>query len=390
MLTPRGARRGTGTEAGFFVKGLLMRAGPGTLHRILNLALGRQQHMVPGLLYDPLYLEHETGRHPEHRGRLETVTALLRERGLWDRLVHLPAGPATQAALEAGHDPAYLGLLEEYSRRGGGFLTPDTPFGRRSWDAAVRASGAAIAATDAVLDGRVPAAFVLSRPPGHHACPAQGMGFCLINHVAVAARHAARARGLERVLIVDFDVHHGTGTQDIFYADPAVLYFSSHQYPAYPGTGGADEIGEGAGLGATVNVPLPPGTGDAGFVSALERVLVPVARRFRPELILVSAGYDAHWTNTAYLNSIRMAATVDGFGQQVRILRDLAAELCHGRLVFVLEGGYDPEALAWSVDATFRVLLHEPVEDPLGPPRSTPTADLEGLFRLCERLHDLG
>ena len=143
-------------------------------------------------------------------------------------------------------------------------------------------------------------------------------------------------------------------------------------------------------MGATVNVPLPPGTGDAGFVSALERVLVPVARRFRPQLILVSAGYDAHWTNTAYLHSIRMAATVGGFGQQVRILRDLAVELCHGRLVFVLEGGYDPEALAWSVDATFRVLLDEPVEDPLGPPCSPSAPDREGLFRLCERVHGLG
>ncbi|MBM3459474.1 MAG: histone deacetylase [Armatimonadetes bacterium] len=345
--------------------------------------------MSLGLYYDPTFLEHETGRHPEHRGRLETVTALLRERGLWDRLEPRTAAAAPWEALAAVHEPTYLELLREYAGRGGGFLTADTPFGARSWDAATRVSGAAMAAADAVLSGELSSAFVLSRPPGHHACPGQGMGFCLLNHVAVAARHAIRNRGLERVLVVDFDVHHGNGTQEIFYRDPAVLYFSSHQYPAYPGTGAVDEVGEDAGMGTTVNVPLPPGTMDDGFVAALERVLVPVARRFRPELILVSAGYDAHWTNTAYLNSIRMCATVAGFARQVEILRDLAVELCGGRVAFLLEGGYDPEALAWSVDATLRVLQGEPSEDPLGPGRGGVRHDLAPLFRMCERLHGL-
>lgn len=345
--------------------------------------------MIPGILYDPVVLEHNTGKHPETAARLATTVHLLRERGLWDRLVHLPVAPAPWSTLEAVHDPKYLELIRYHAERGGGWLTADTPFSARSWDAALAASGAALGAVDAVLAGTVPSAFALVRPPGHHASIAEGMGFCLINHAAVAARHAVRAHGLQRVLLVDFDVHHGNGTQDIFYDDPTVLYFSMHQYPAYPGTGAAREIGAGPGLGTTVNVPLPAGVADAGHLLALQQLLVPIAREYRPELILVSAGYDSHWANTAYLNSIRMAESITGFGQWVSLLRDLADELCGGRLAFSLEGGYDHQALAWSVDATFRVLLGEQVEDPLGPtphPSEPPIDDLLEEFR---RIHGL-
>lgn len=346
--------------------------------------------MAPGILYDPLVLEHNTGRHPENAERLITVMDLIRERGLWDRLTHLRVSPAPLAAVEAVHDSRYLGLIRHYCEQGGGWLTADTPFSARSWDAVLQASGAAVGAVDAVLDRRVPSAFALVRPPGHHACPAEGMGFCLINHVAVAARHAVRTRGLNRVLVVDYDVHHGNGTQEIFYQDPTVLYYSAHQYPAYPGTGPAHETGAGDGAGTTINVPLPAGVGDEGHMEALERILVPAARRYEPELILVSAGYDSHWSNTAYLNSIRMAVSVTGFGQWVTLLRDLAEELCGGRLAFCLEGGYDPEALAWSVDATFRVLLGEPVEDPLGPPPSPSPPPIDDLIEDFREVHGLG
>jgi acetoin utilization deacetylase AcuC-like enzyme len=345
--------------------------------------------MIPGILFDPLFLEHNTGRHPETAARLTTIVELLKQRRLWNRLARLEPQPAPREALEAVHDPEYLDLLRDYSARGGGWLTADTPFSARSWDAAVLAAGAAIGAVDAVLDGRHPSAFALVRPPGHHACPAEGMGFCLINHAAVAARHAVRSRGLSRVLVVDYDVHHGNGTQDTFYADPAVLYFSTHQYPAYPGTGPATDRGSGPGLGTTVNVPLPAGLGDSGHLLALREILVPVAREYRPELILVSAGYDSHWSNTAYLNSIRMRVTVAGFGQWVALLKELADELCGGRLAFTLEGGYDHEALAWSVDATFRVLLGEPVEDPLGPPPGSYEPAIEDRIEECRRIHGL-
>jgi len=346
--------------------------------------------MALGILYDSLFLEHDTGLHPENPARLTTTVELLKRRGLWERLRHLECRPASQAALEAVHDPRYLEDLQRHAEQhGGGWLTADTPFSARSWEVVRGAAGAAVGAVDAVLDGDVSSAFALVRPPGHHAGRAEGMGFCLVNHAAVAARHAVQARGLERVLLVDFDVHHGNGTQDIFYADGAVLYFSTHQYPAYPGTGAAREIGTGAGLGTTVNAPLPAGVGDAGHLRALERLLVPVAREYRPDLILVSAGYDAHWANTRYLSSIRMGVTVAGFGQWVALLRDLADELCGGRLAFSLEGGYDQEALAWSVDATFRVLLGEPVEDPLGGPHALREPQIDDLIEEYRRIHEL-
>ncbi len=345
--------------------------------------------MAPALLYHPLVLEHRTGQHPENRGRVEAVVDLLQERGLWDRVRHLPFEPAPVSALEAVHDPGYLALLRQSAASGGGWLTADTPFSARSFDAAALASGAAIAAVDTVLDGVSPAAFALVRPPGHHAGTAAGMGFCLINHAAVAARHAVRSRGLGRVLLVDFDVHHGNGTQEIFYEDPSVLYFSMHQYPAYPGTGRAEDTGAGAGAGTTVNVPLPAGVGDSGHREVLEQILAPVARAYRPELILVSAGYDSHWMNTAYLNSIRMSVTVSGFGQWVALLRNLADELCGGRLAFTMEGGYDPQALAWSVDATFRVLLREPVEDPFGYAPLRYQGPIDDLIETYRRIHRL-
>jgi acetoin utilization deacetylase AcuC-like enzyme len=345
--------------------------------------------MTPGVIYDPVFLEHNTGRHPERAERLTEIVELLQRRGLWDRLTHLHAEPAPLEALEAVHDPTYLELIQYYAERGGGWLTADTPFSARSWDAAVMASGAAIRAVDAVIRGEVPSAFALVRPPGHHASTAEGMGFCLTNHAAVAARHAVSRHGVRRVLLIDYDVHHGNGTQDIFYEDPSVLYFSTHQYPAYPGTGAAREIGSGEGLGTTVNVPLPANVGDAGHLQALQQLLVPIAREYRPELILVSAGYDSHWTNTAYLSSIRMGVTVNGFAHWVWLLRDLAAELCGGRLAFTLEGGYDVESLAWSVDATFRVLLGEEVEDPIGPPPNTAEPYIGDLIEEFRRIHGL-
>jgi acetoin utilization deacetylase AcuC-like enzyme len=345
--------------------------------------------MSIGLVYDSLFLLHETGHHPENPGRLAAVEALLRERGLWEGLPHLPAQPASDADLAAVHDPRYLRFLDGVAARGGGYLTPDTVMGSESARAARLAAGAAVRAVSGVLSGEVPQAFALVRPPGHHARPAEGMGFCLINNVAVAARAAARL-GAARVLIVDFDVHHGNGTQEIFYQDADVFVFSSHQYPAYPGTGGLDEIGQGAGRGATLNVPLPAGVGDAGYLRAYEELLLPAARRFQPDLILASAGYDAHWTNSAYLSSIRMQVTVAGFAGIVSLLRDLATELCGGRLALVLEGGYDPEALAASVAASLDVLLGRRPEDPIGPPRGrTVSPAIDPLIERVRRLHGL-
>ena len=227
--------------------------------------------------------------------------------------------------------------------------TSDTVISPGSYDAAMLAAGAATAAVDAVMEG-ARAAFALVRPPGHHARYNSAMGFCLFNNMAVAAQHAVKKYGLERVMIVDWDVHHGNGTQDYFYERDDVLFFSSHRYPFYPGTGAANETGRGKGEGYTVNVPLPAGTGDGRYKEVFDDVVAPLARRYRPQLILVSAGYDAHLADPLG----GMAVSVAGFSEMARTVRSLADEIaeCEGRVAAVLEGGYNVEALAASVMAT--------------------------------------
>jgi acetoin utilization deacetylase AcuC-like enzyme len=213
------------------------------------------------------------------------------------------------------------------------------------------------------MKGEVDSAFALVRPPGHHAIHDRAMGFCIFNNVAIAAKFALSKFNLSRVLIADFDVHHGNGTQDAFYADPEVLYFSTHQYPFYPGTGWMDETGTGGGEGTTVNFPMAAGWGDEECLRAFNEVLVPVARRFQPQLILVSAGFDAHWADQLAM----MRVSVTGFAQMAMILKKLAAGLCQGRLVFTLEGGYNLRVVASSIKAVFDVLLgNSEIDDPMG------------------------
>ena len=226
------------------------------------------------------------------------------------------------------------------------------------------------------------------RPPGHHATAQQALGFCLFNNVAIAARHALNHLGVERTLIADFDVHHGNGTQDAFYTEPRVLYFSVHQSPLYPGTGRIGERGTGRGEGANINVPLPPGCGDEEYGRVFDEVLAPAARRFQPQLILVSAGYDAHWGEM--LASMQM--TVAGFARMAGTLKGIAQELCQGRLVFTLEGGYHLPALAAGVRATLEVLLGSPeAPDPLGGPRpGRGGMNIDDILHQVKAAHGLG
>jgi acetoin utilization deacetylase AcuC-like enzyme len=261
--------------------------------------------------------------------------------------------PAGDGALAAVHDPGYLNLLREMSAAGEGHLSPDTALSAGSWEAASLASGAACSAVESALAGKV--AFAVSRPPGHHAGRDYGMGFCLTNHAAVAAGHALTV-GLERVALLDWDVHHGNGTQDIFYADDRVLYLSVHQSPFYPGTGRSDEVGAGEGAGFTANVPLPAGSGEDIYAATFAGVFVPVLSEFRPELIVVSAGFDAH---TADLLG-GMALETDSFARFAALLASLARELGGAPLALVLEGGYNLEALAGSVAATVRGVRENP------------------------------
>ncbi len=347
--------------------------------------------MAVGLVYSPVYLEHNDPSHPENAGRLLAIIAALRESGAWDEAVPLEPQPVSWERLTSLHSPAYVEKIRQAAERGSVWLDLDTYMGPASYRAALLAAGGVIEAVRAVLAGRVAAALALVRPPGHHARPQREMGFCLFNNVALAARYALEEEGLERVLIVDWDVHHGNGTQEVFYHDGRVLYFSTHQFPHYPGSGSVQEVGTGAGHGCMVNVPMPGGMGDAAYARVFEEVLLPAGRRFRPQLVLVSAGYDPHWADPL----AGMAVSVRGFAGMALAVRQVADEFCPGRLVLTLEGGYHPEALAFGVLATFRVWQGQDpseVDDPLGPaPRERPADDaaLSGVIRAVREVHGL-
>ncbi|HZU07783.1 MAG TPA: histone deacetylase [Chloroflexota bacterium] len=324
--------------------------------------------MGTALYYSPRHQDHQVPGHPEAPSRVTTAWARLEQHGLGLDLAREEPEPVNLADLERVHTAAHIRHIRSLAAAGGGWIDADTFVTPASYDAALVAAGGAVEACAAVLAGRYQNAFVLLRPPGHHALADRAMGFCLFNNVAVAAAWALAAGGAERVLIVDLDVHHGNGTQEIFYERADVCYFSVHQYPLYPGTGRLNETGAGMGAGYTVNLPLPPGSGDAVYTRAFDAVLTPLAWRYRPDLILVSAGYDAYWRDP--LADMRL--TVDGYAVLLERLRALAADLCGGRLVVVLEGGYHLEGLAAAVVASCQVLAGlPPLTDPFGRPPAT-------------------
>lgn len=343
--------------------------------------------MKVGVVHDPVFLEHDTGSHVESKQRLVAIMSLLEELGLVEQVISLAPRMATADELLTIHSQEHISNVESYSRDGGGWMDGDTVTSPGSYRAALYAAGGLIRGVDAVLNSEVDAAFTLVRPPGHHATRNAAMGFCLFNNVAIAARYAQQQHGIKRILIVDPDVHHGNGTQNAFYEDRDVLYFSMHQYPFYPGTGNVAEIGKGLGEGATVNVPLPAGCGDEEYERICREILAPVARRFEPELILISAGYDTHWADQISM----MRLSVGGIAHLMASIRDLADELCGGQLLLTLEGGYNLEALAYSVKATLDVLLHHAdIDDPLGQPRqSWHVPPIDELLKRIKETHQL-
>ena len=298
-------------------------------------------------------LEHDGGSHPERPARIGAVMQGIGDLALGSDLVTVGARLASREELARVHDEQYLDDLEALSRRGGGLLDQDTYVTSTSWDAALRAAGAGLAAIEELGSRADGFAFVAARPPGHHAGRERGMGFCLLNNVAVAAG-ALTARGA-RVVVVDWDVHHGNGTQNIFLEDPTVFYFSIHEHPTflYPGTGRRWEIGKGKGEGATLNAPMAPGAGDAEYRTTFEQTLEPAVERFRPEIILVSAGFDAHREDPL----ADLQVTEEGFRFMTRHVLALADRFCGGKVVSILEGGYETSSLTSCIEIHVRELL---------------------------------
>ena len=312
---------------------------------------------APLWLEHPSSLRHDTGAHPERAARMVAIERELSARG-WLGFERLSSTAVARATLEAVHTARYINGIEEVSVGGGGHLDLDTVVSEDSFEAALHAAGGAVQMVDLLLDRATPYAFSAHRPPGHHALRSRAMGFCLFNSVAVAAQHALDARGLERVMILDWDVHHGNGTNDIFHDSDRVLFVSIHQSPLYPGTGPAGDVGSGPGQGFTVNLPVAPGSGDSVFCSLVDRVAVPLAQSFAPQLVLISAGYDAHRDDPLG----ECAVTGAGFARMARSLR-WVGETLEAPVGCVLEGGYSLDGLASSVAATLGA-LGEPVAEP--------------------------
>jgi acetoin utilization deacetylase AcuC-like enzyme len=343
--------------------------------------------MKVGFVYDPVYLKHDTGQHPENANRLLAIMRYLERTGPWQQLISIKPEAATVQHLSLVHKKHYISEVQKLAEKGGGQLDSDTIVSADSYEAAISAVGGVIKATDVVIGGDMVSIFALVRPPGHHATVGRGMGFCLFNNVAVAARYALNKHKLNRIAIIDFDVHHGNGIQDAFYDDARVLYISTHQSHYYPGTGRIDETGEGVARGATVNIPLPAGCGDKEYKEVFMQVIVPVVRRFKPQLIMVSAGYDGHWSD----GLAGMQLSIIGYSQITDIIKQMADEMCAGRLIFSLEGGYNLTALSASVKATFEVLLEKKdIEDKLGQlPFEVSRPDISLLLKRIKEIHKI-
>jgi acetoin utilization deacetylase AcuC-like enzyme len=342
---------------------------------------------MPIALFATPSLQHHDPTHPENAARVPAIMRAIEASPIAAQTTLKEHPPASLESILRVHSPRYVQALERAMAEAPGYIDPaPTYITRESFECARLAAGGAVRAVEAALTEGTPFTFALGRPPGHHATPTQAMGFCLFNNVAIAARHA-QALGQGRVMIVDFDVHHGNGTQEAFYGDASVLFVSSHQHGIYPGTGALNETGQGPGRGFTLNLPMPYLAGDVAFERIFARVIAAAAERFRPGFLLVSAGYDAHWRDP--LAGLQL--TTGGYFKIVRWLRAIAEQHCQGRMALILEGGYDLDALASSVVASLCALTDaEAAPDPLGPaPYPEPLNEVEALVSRLRSAHGL-
>ena len=320
-------------------------------------------HLLPfrymrktGFVYSPVYLKHNTGSHPENSSRLTAIINWIEKENLTEKLINLTPIPATVEQISLIHDKKYIHNVKEacdnlipplppLAKGGRGELDADTVISKDSYDAALLAAGGVITGIDAVFEGKIHNAFCCVRPPGHHAEKNKAMGFCIFNNIAIGAKYVQKKYGIKKVFIVDWDLHHGNGTQNAFYYDSAVFYISTHQQYIFPGTGSPEENGEGDGKGFTMNFPLPHGEGDKEYISLFKKRIYPEIINYKPDLIMISAGFDAHINDP--LGSMNI--TSEGFGKLTDIICEASDKVCKGRIVSVLEGGYNLEALGESV-----------------------------------------
>lgn len=334
--------------------------------------------------YPQGHAAHAEPGHPERPERVETLVQALRHQGWWDPFPHRPPAGVSMDLLQSIHTPQYLELLQMASRAGLS-LDLDTYTTPASWNLALNSAGGAIAVASAVWQGQARRGFALTRPPGHHATAARGMGFCLLNNIALTAEYLLQTQGAQRLAIIDLDLHHGNGTQDIFWERGDVFYSSTHQSPLYPGTGALEETGAGPGQGRTANFPLPPGSGDQAFQEVMGALILPLLTRFAPQMILVSFGFDPHWRDP--LGHLRLSAA--GYGGLVADLARWADQNCEGRLALFLEGGYDLEAGAACGQAVTAAMLERSWVDPLGPAPRGEGSSWQAMVRRAKDIWEL-
>jgi len=306
------------------------------------------------LIYDDIFLQHDTGYgHPENAKRLENTVRHLKQSKLWEQLRVEKPRSATEEEISLVHPVTYIRDINQIANTGGGWLDGDTVVSTASYDAAVHAAGAPLTAIDLIMKGEEKNAFCLVRPPGHHAAPTRGMGFCLFNNVAIAAKYIQSKYRLEKIFIIDWDVHHGNGTQDAFYSDPTVLYFSMHRYPFYPGSGRREEDGQGKGKGFTINIPISADTMPKEYMKLFMNVMERMVTQFLPEFILISAGFDTYKKDP--IGGLNLE--IEDFGILTEIVTKSAERYCNGRIVSCLEGGYHLSDLPLCIEAHLKALL---------------------------------